>query len=329
MFVCVELGSLFIHSFDAMDGRLVCPVTINARNVTGTPDTILDAFLASSISVLAASPTLAPVSGALTEVPDTVCLGCTDGSVFVLRVNHYLDDSQDAEALPPLTQILPAQFEPSPKLRPQQLPTRASTSSSPSKKPFLPYSAPQGLLTAPIQAVSNLDTLQVEAPKAFVQHDDEEGKLRALLAQSNKQREPSVSHNSLRLSEKSIETNGDAPEGVERQRVRPMKSKVVIKPVSNNQSNFGSGSSSPTSRSRHASATSSPTLPYHLSYHIVPSQTGPNNAVAAIKHLTEGRFTLILQESGYAMPHTIIFRGNFDPGHPATWVFIPATMEPA
>jgi len=262
--------------------------------------------LTSSISVLAASPSLVAAPGALTEVPDAICLGCTDGSVFVLRASHCGDDPQVANVLLSPTQSSP-QVALSPRIRPQQLPSRISTPTGPSKKPFLPYSAPQGLISAPIRAASNVDTLQVEAPKAQVQHNDEEGKLRALLRQSGQQPESSNSHNSSRLSDRAIETNGDPRiERVERRpTVKPMKSKIIIKSASNDASRFHSGSSSPTSWSRQASSISSPTLPYHLSHHIMPSQTGPNHAVVAVKHLVEGRFTLILQESGYAMRDTI------------------------
>jgi hypothetical protein len=300
----------FLASTFSMDARLVCPITINAGNAAGTPDAILDAFLTSSISVLTASPSLAFASSALTEVPEAVCLGCTDGSVFVLRASHNLDSPTAADVLPSFTQLLP----PSPKSRAQHLPPRASTPTGSAKKPSLPYNAPQGLLSAPIRAASNLNTVQVEAPKAFVQHDDEEGKLRALLAQSSQQRETSVSDSPSNLMEKSIEISGDGRnDRVERQTVKHMKSKVVIKPVSNDVSSFGSESSSPTSRSRHASPTSPPTLPYHLSHHILPSQTGPNHAVVALKHLVEGSFALILQESGYAMRHAIVMRENLTP----------------
>lgn len=294
----------------SMDARLVCPITINAVNAADTPDTILDAFLTSSISVLTASPSLTCTSCALGEVPEAVCLGCTDGSVFVLRASHCGDGSRAAGVLPSLTQPLPPQSALSPKHRAQHLPSSAPTPAGPSKKPSLPYNAPQGLLSAPTRAASNLNTVQVEALKAFVQHDDEEGKLRALLAQSSQQRETSVSNSPSRLLGKSIETGGDAGGDRDgRQKVKHMKSKIIIKPISNDASSPDSGSSSPTSWPHHASLTS-PTLRYHLSHHILPSQTGPNHAVVAVRHLVEGRFALILQESGYAMRHVSLMSEN-------------------
>lgn len=281
-----------------MDARLLCPITLNAVDPLAAPDAVFDAAVNSSFTVLAASASSVVTSATSGDIPETLCLGCKDGSTLLLRASPISTFPRTPPPLGSTTGSEPSSQ--SPRLRAQQLSTNGSSLSGSSKRPHLSYNAPQGMIIAPTRAVSDLNAVPVEAPKAFVQHDDEEGKLRALLAQSGQGRETPIQDIAQRPLEKTVNLDGESrSNSLERGTVKPMKSQLIIKPsIHDISSPASTRSSSPISRSRHASSIVPPTLPYRLLCHILPSQTGPNQAVAALEYLSGDKYFLVLQESG-------------------------------
>lgn len=284
-----------------MDARLVCPITLGtSSDESGATPDVLRAALASSYSVIASSPASVVTGSTPEAIAETICLGCRDGSLFVLKaVASFLPGDQSSN----LNEGSFPEFGVSPKTRLSHLPSGASTPSASSKKSYFGHNAPTGLLTSPTRAVSNVNTVQVEAPKASVPHDDEEGKLRAILGQTSQIRDTSSLESILRPLEKSVQIDSDTTSRpLDRQTIKPMKSKLLIQPISDDTPTRASSPSSPASRSRHTSASHPASMPYTLNYHIILSQTGPGQAVAAIEYLNDGSHVLVLQESGSANP---------------------------
>lgn len=286
-----------------MDSRLVVPLTVSHDAASiGASDAILNAAISSPSSVLASSPLSVVNSGASEPLPATICVGCRDGGIFILKVLPF---SSTEDPAPSKTSVSEVTSHKSSGPRLSQLASGASTPTTSSRKTSFAHSAPHGLISAPVAAVSNLNAVQVEAPKVFVPHDKEKGKLRAILGQTGQdsKQESSIIDGIARPFEKSIQIDSDSPtrpsiQPTEGGTLKSMKSKLHIHPLSAVSSSSSSPVGSPDSRSRHTSVTGQPSHPYKLHCHILSSQTGPNQEIAAIKYLNNGESILVLQESG-------------------------------
>ncbi|KAF8318412.1 hypothetical protein DL93DRAFT_2153747 [Clavulina sp. PMI_390] len=267
-----------------MDARLVSPITLTDINDTDALEPVAESILKASFTHLAASPTTAL----------GVIDGCEDGSFFILRFNDSGDYESNARQSIPVTGPSPDASIISSTAR-THTSAASAISASTSKKASSSYSAPQNLITSPTHAASDLNAVPVEAPKVFVDHHDEEAKLRALLGQGaeNKNIAPSKPP-PANLDKSASHIRADS---AGRQTVKPLKSKFMIQGV-RSPSVASSREGSPGARSRNVSSSLPRSLPYQVQYHVVPSHTGPNEGVTAVEFLSNGEQIIVLQESG-------------------------------
>lgn len=205
-------------------------------------------------------------------------VGCEDGTLYVFRKRPSTSLSDVVE--PSVCQPLPLMFT-------TKHQTSRSASPSTSAAPlFVPPRA---------RVVSGISAERVEAPKNYVDFEDEADKLKDLLKGKN----PSTRTLSDTVSERAISIKPPSPPTfppTEPTLTRRMElSKVLINfPPPNNSRLF----STPTSPRE-------PVLPgteildeLDLQYHIIPCSNGSGNAVKSMFILMESFICIVLQESG-------------------------------
>jgi hypothetical protein len=145
--------------------------------------------------------------------------------------------------------------------------------------------------------VSGVSAEQVEAPKNYVDFEDEPDKLKDML----KGKSPSVKAPSDTASERTLSAKSPTPPTVPitvpMQTERRDPSKVII--------NIGTPDSSrpfstPTSPRDREGVSSEPEFSddLELQYHIIPRTNGTGNAVKSISILVDSLVCIVLQESG-------------------------------
>ncbi|KAI1788856.1 WD40 repeat-like protein [Ganoderma leucocontextum] len=266
-------------------------------------DLVQESFTSASPSCITYWDSHNPVAPSGSK-PDSIpaegaALGCRDGSVFVLQ------SIGQPGAVPSIS--IPSDPVSSPTGTRRYLglgrPTSRSASPSSTKSSLSPFHVTRSRI---VSAVSNE---QVEAPKNYVDFDEEQEKLRGLLkGKSHGDRHPSTS------------------------RARPEKDHAVLEKAVQNTSNVGSGlrkddtlsylsnALSPTASTLSLSLSSppSPTLvpapslepisPTSLSLrcHIFPPHSGPGRAVSSLKLHESGRYVSCLNTSGGLSVHSTL-----------------------
>lgn len=231
-------------------------------------------------------------------------LGCEDGSLYVFQP-PFRNRLPPVESIHSQSHSHRNSFAESELLSPPLTPThharrqsRGSRSSSPS---FALHQATFNVTSRSL-AVSGLSKEQVEAPKNYVDFEDEPEKLKELLKGKGAPRDKTIADNLVPNFEKGLVLEKSS---------RPASpARLQMSPVGKRRDearSLLSATSSPLFSPVSPSPPSSPMLlplnsdasldPYQLSlrYHIIPKQSG---AVSAVHILDSDRLIVTLQESG-------------------------------
>lgn len=213
-----------------------------------------------------------------TKTVSGVIVGVKDGSVFIFHQNPSTSDGP-VNVEPTLTASHLSRPT-SPIHRHAESITSRSGSPSGFHPPFN--------VTSPSRIVSGVNTEQVEAPKNYVDFDDEPAKLKSML-QGRSNKEPS---------------RADHPEKNPIQHPQPHRTKRKEAPKSllsatNSPSNTPSSISSPPSPStKSAFPSSSRSTRLQLGVHVIPPRKGPIHAVRDIVILPDNTLAATLHENG-------------------------------
>lgn len=213
-------------------------------------------------------------------------LGCRDGTLYVF---HRLSTpSPDAIGLVP--ELLENNKSPKPRHLPRISKIPSSTSLPVSASALSSVLSPTFNVTAKLRVVSGVTTEQVEAPKNYVDFEDEPDKLKDILKGRNPR-------------ERYDNSSDRAPKSAASSIIEPAPKLKNLAPrsllsVENSRSPtppFSAPASPP------EGGFLSPGFSYHweLLYHIIPSLSGFEHSVKSIQFLDDGRFLAVLQKSGY------------------------------
>ncbi|KAH9950696.1 WD40 repeat-like protein [Amylocystis lapponica] len=216
-----------------------------------------------------------------------IALGCKDGTVYILQsapvpLAHSQRRSSDSCAVPP---EVACNSRPTSPLRYSALGLSAprSASISSARSSFSPFHITQSRI------VSAVSKEQVEAPKNYVDFDDEQDKLKGMLkGKGIKDKLPadSLSPNVDRgyAAEKAASSPADS---LRARTLSPPSSAVSL-----------SLPPSPTAWSVDASQIPPGEAPLFLKCHVFPPRFGPTHGIVAMKALADGRHIICLQETG-------------------------------
>ncbi|KAJ3575868.1 hypothetical protein NP233_g816 [Leucocoprinus birnbaumii] len=205
-------------------------------------------------------------------------VGCEDGSLYVFH-----------EKLLPATSNVP---EPPPEtFQPSSLkaPTKHNRSTSP------PIGSAPLLITPRVGVVSGVSIEQAEAPKNYVDFEDEPDKLKDLLKGKN----PSVKTLSDTASERAVSVKSPTPPTITLTEKHPPRRREMSKVLINMPSNITRPFSTPSSPREPASPEVDLSDDLELQYHIIPRINGQGNSVRSISVLADSFICIVLQESGF------------------------------
>ncbi|CAA7261526.1 unnamed protein product [Cyclocybe aegerita] len=262
---------------------------LHEREETDTNGSILEASLARAHPTVLECISWTTSKDATEERGQEIVLGCQDGSLYVL----HCPPAPPPSAIEPSGEILDA-----PKLRSAKRLSKSSRNNSRSASPTAPSLAlsPTFNVTAKPRVVSGINTEQVEAPKNYVDFDDEPDKLKGILKGKNPRERPNASDSG---SEK-------APKSTASSIIEPVPSSKRKNPVPR------SLLSATNSRAPTPPSFSSPVSPKEVSFrtpletpqewqlrcHIVPLLSGYGRAVKSIQALHGSALFAVLQEAG-------------------------------
>lgn len=221
--------------------------------------------------------------------PFGTVFGCVDGSLFVFKQAG----GSYAPVTPKNSEIRHVSRPTSPLhvLRGSQSTSRSVSPSSTAHPPFA--------VSSRSRIVSGITAEQVEAPKNYVDFDDEPDKLKDLLqGRKSKERPPSTS--ALPSSERATNlAKGLASSALD-------SSQGGLKRKDDAKSLL-SATNSPSFTPKSLSGPSSPNVQttfnrdtddLRLLYHVIPPRSGPGHAVSALRLLNHDHLMTVLQESG-------------------------------
>jgi WD repeat-containing protein 7 len=221
------------------------------------------------------------------DAPEGVALGCEDGTLYLLRQSRNRTST-------------PINIEQPPLSRPPS-PTPVHLSSRSRSRPRTPIASlsPFSLASSRARVVSGISDEQAQAPKNYVDFDEEPEKLKELLKGGIKD---STSTDRPYLSL-------DRMAAVERQHI---PSKGLASPSSSvrrgEAKSLLSATQSPTPSvvslpfpTSHSAVSSPSHPPYQLSleFHAFSPRSSPANAVVGLHALVNGRYLICLQSQGY------------------------------
>lgn len=200
-----------------------------------------------------------------------IIVGCAEGSLFVFHRS-------------PIAPAPPEVSDPT-ILKVPRRKSRASynNSSSGSAAPLI-LSPTLNSFARP-RVVSGITTEPVEAPKNYVDFEDEPDKLKDILKGRAPRDRSSIPDNSLDKAQKS-----NAPSIMEVPPKRPSPAPRSLLSAANSRTSSPPPFATPGTEGYPSSAT------WTLKYHIIPSCSG--RAVKSIRFLPDGRHFVVLQESG-------------------------------
>ena len=221
-----------------------------------------------------------------------VALGCNDGSIFVLR------SFGQSGAVPSVT--IPSELVSSPTGTRRYLglghPTSRSASPSSTKSSLSPFHVTRSRI---VSAVSNE---QVEAPKNYVDFDEEQEKLRGMLKGKghSDSRRPSTSRprsdKDHLVLEKAVQNISNVGSSLRKDDTMSYLSSA-LSPTASTLSLPLSGPPSPTLVLPPSPEPSSPAS-FSLRCHIFPPHSGAGRAVSSLKLHERGRYISCLNTSG-------------------------------
>jgi hypothetical protein len=215
-----------------------------------------------------------------------VVVGCDDGTLYVFHQTCQPTNALDLQSVE-VTQ-------PSPKPKPSRRPGRSSRSGTP-PTPAFPLSATFNV-SARSRIVSGITTDPVEAPKNYVDFDDEPDKLKDIL----KGRTPKEKHG---VSDPISEKNGRLIKSPAASITEPASSSNHRKPRSplsatNSPARTPSFSVPASPKGQESFTILDPPHEMSLRYHIIPSKSGSGRAVRSVRMLQDNRFIAVLHETG-------------------------------
>ncbi|KAI9066035.1 WD40 repeat-like protein [Trametes sanguinea] len=229
-----------------------------------------------------------------------VAVGCKDGSVFVLRSTASSTPPNISVSIPPNESLPGPVTSPTSPRRHRGLGHPSSRSASPSsiKSALSPFQVTRS------RVVSGVSTESAEAPKNFVDFDDEQERLKGMLkGRGTRDRHSSTSR--TRPEKESIASTlaGPSPSSNLRKDDTQSYLSAALSPSSStlSLSNPPSPSLVPAASPDQSGASS-----LKLGCHICLPRTGPQSAVSAIKVHEGGRYISCLQESGSLSVHATI-----------------------
>ncbi|KAH9480388.1 WD repeat-containing protein 7 [Psilocybe cubensis] len=260
---------------------------------TSQPQTsALEKSLANSTPTASASWGLSKSATSNKERNKLVVVGCKDGTAYVLQTS------------------LPSFSTPSDRSQSKELPSSKSAtrtaksfpSSSGTSSPTLssfPLS-PTFSVTAKPRVVSGVTTDSVEAPKNYVDFDDEPDRLKDILKGKNPRDRHSISENSSDRNPRSVTPSIIEPVSVSKRKGAAPRSLLS---ATNSRAPTPTSFSSPNSPMESDSVSNSnPDLARDevctLLYHVIPSQSGCGYPVRSIIFLHDGDLFAVLQENG-------------------------------
>ena len=211
-------------------------------------------------------------------------LGCRDGTLYVF--NRLSTPSPDDIGLVP--ELLENK---SPKPRHPRISKIPSSISPPvSASALSSVLSPTFNVTAKLRVVSGVTTEQVEAPKNYVDFEDEPDRLKDILKGRNpRERHDNSSDRTPKSTASSIIEPAPKPKNLaSRSLLSVENSRTPTPPFSAPDSPREGGSFSPPGFSYH----------WELLYHVIPSRSGFEHAVKSVQFLNDGRFLAVLQKSG-------------------------------
>jgi len=212
-----------------------------------------------------------------------VALGCEDGTLFLLRQDRH-GNSAPISIGNPLSSRSPSRKSARHSSRSHSRPRTPSSS-------LTPFS-----LTSRARVVSAISDEQAQAPKNYVDFDEESEKLRELLKGGVK--DSSSTDRPRRSFDRSIP--------IERQHVQSKGLTSPSGPAPRGEGKLFSGTYSPTpSNTSLPSSHSTPPSPFRPSYqlslefHVFPPRSGPGNAVVGLHALINCRHLICLRSQGF------------------------------
>ncbi len=169
--------------------------------------------------------------------------------------------------------------------------TTSPTSSVASVKPF-GHLSPANMISSRSRAVSDLNMDEVQAPRSFIDHDNDEDRLRALLNNSAPSKGKRIS--SLPILSQRVDTAVNQKGPIDPSKQQPHSKgmlNVTVNELPNNTP------TSPLSLQSDAEDKLS-SCSHALRYHINPPQAGPGYSCTFLKFIKDGDLLLSLQEAG-------------------------------
>lgn len=219
------------------------------------------------------------------EQRGSLFVGCEDGSLFLLH--SRISPNSPRETTPPVTATSPL----SPLLSSRTKPRRASSPRS--RSPTSPRSTYSPFHVTKPRVVSSVSAAQVEAPKNFVDFDDEQEKMKNMLKRKGV-KDKTVVDSLMPGVEKAF-----APDKCDAEHTKGTDSAhIASTPLS--------PASSAHSLSRPSSTSNIPSLvlpsdheaTWHLACHTIPNERARLFSVTSLKPLEPHPFVLSLHESG-------------------------------
>lgn len=215
-----------------------------------------------------------------------IIIGCQDGTVYVLSRSH---------SIPSIDPLPPQIHEPS---RPPPISRQSKSSHSNSGSPS-PISTSLALsptfnVTAKPRVVSGVTTEQVEAPKNYVDFEDEPDKLKDILKGRAPKDRRSISDTHSDKASKPAVPPLIEPVPVSKRKNRLSRSLLS---AANSRAPTPPSFSIPSSP-QEASTASSDSRAWTLQYHTIPPPPHAGSATRAIQLLNDNRFFAALQENG-------------------------------
>ena len=214
----------------------------------------------------------------------TLVLGCQDGTLYVF---HRL-----STPFPDAIGLVPELENKSTK--PRNLPRMSKTPSS-NTLPLSPSASSSVLsptfnVTAKLRVVSGVTTEQVEAPKNYVDFEDEPDKLKDILKGRNpRERHDNGSDRAPKSATSSIIEPAPKPKKLARRSLLSVENSRSPTPPFSAPASPPGGPLTLSGFSYH----------WELLYHVIPNRSGFEHSVKSIQFLDGGRFLAVLQKSGY------------------------------
>ncbi|EJF60945.1 WD40 repeat-like protein [Dichomitus squalens LYAD-421 SS1] len=230
-----------------------------------------------------------------------VVVGCRDGSVYILRSTGH---SGAVPSVKPASNSSESVLSPTSARRFLGLgrPTSRSASPSSTKSSLSPFQVTRSRI---VSAVSNE---QAEAPKNYVDFDDEQEKLRGMLkGKGHRDRHLSTSRTRSdrdAVPEKATQSSQTPGSSLRKEDTRSYLASA-LSPTSSTQSLLLSGPPSPTLVPAPSPEPGSPT-PLGLRCHTFPPQAGPGRLVTSLKLHDRGRYITCLNAAGGLSVHSTL-----------------------